>query len=337
MNNVYKKLILIVFIIISIFNSNIFGQDTSTVLKFEIQNIIPYTSIKNQYRSSTCWSFSVLSMLESEILKSKGDTIDLSEMYIVYWAFLEKAERYIRMHGNINFGGGGSLNDPIDIISKYGIVPKSAYTGLIKGNTLINHAEMDVTLKAFVDSIIKMKRIPATWTVGFVNILNSFMGKVPESFVYNGNNYTPISFAKKIGFKPDNYILFSSFCNKPYYEKCALEVPDNWSWGMAINLPLDEYQKVVDYSIEQGYSLVVATDVSEKGFMWDKGIALADHDPEFKYESPVDPSMWSPRLDTSSVPYMEIAVNPLMRQQAFDLYETTDDHGMQLVGYLENS
>jgi bleomycin hydrolase len=331
MNTVSKKIILVLLIFCSvIFVSN--AQDVSNNLKFDIHHQIPYTSIKNQNRSSTCWSFSVISMIESELLKSKGDTIDLSEMYIVYYAFIDKAERFVRMHGNITFGGGGSLNDPIDIISKYGIVPKSAYSGLTGGNTYIDHFEMDNALKDYMNEIVKKKRIPTTWKNDYVKILESYMGKIPENFIYEGKSYTPISFAKKLGIKSDNYILFSSFCDKPYYAKSIVEVPDNWSWGMATNLPLEEYQKVVDYSLEQGYTVAVATDVSEKGFMWDRGIALADHDPEFEYESPVDPSMWSPRLDTSSVPYQEIAINPLMRQQAYDLYETTDDHGMQIVG-----
>jgi bleomycin hydrolase len=331
MNAISKFHLFIIFLIITI-SGNIVAQELSAPLKFEDLEKVPFTTIKNQNRSSTCWSFSVLSMIESEILKSKGDTLDLSVMYVVYWAYIEKAERYIHMHGNIALGGGGALNDPIDIIHKYGIVPKSAYSGIIDGSNYINHSEMDASLKVYLENIVKKKRIPATWKEEYVNLLNSFIGKIPETFDYKGNKYTPLSFAKSLNFKPENYILYSSFCDRPYYEKHIVEVPDNWSWGQAINLPLDEFQKLVDYSIEQGYSVAIASDVSEKGFMWDKGIALADHDPEFEYESPVDPSMWSPRLDTSSVPYQEIAVNPLMRQQAYDHYETNDDHGMQIVG-----
>ena len=300
--------------------------------RFKTIKLNPYTSIKNQYRSSTCWSFTAISLIESELINKGKGKFNLSEMFIVRQAYIDKAEKYIRMHGSNTFGGGGTLSDPIDIIKKYGIVPANVYSGLVNGQTRYVHSEMDIVLKSYVDSVINNKKVLPNWKGGFTLLLDKYLGKLPEKFRFNNTEYTAILFANMLGINWNNYILLSSFCNKPYYQKSVVEVPDNWSWGSAYNLPLADFKEVIDSAINLGYTIAIATDVSEKGFMWDKGIALADNDPDNEFESTINPSMWVPRKDTSAVPYIEIEINPLMRQQAFDNYETTDDHSMQIVG-----
>ena len=329
----YTKYLMFLFISVFLIEFELVAQKFDTLPStFKIIKLNPYTSIKNQYRSSTCWSFTAISLIESDLIKEGKGKFNLSEMFIVRQAYMDKAEKYIRMHGSITFGGGGTLSDPIDIIKKYGIVPANVYSGLVNGQTRYVHSEMDVALKSYVDSVINNKKVLPIWKEGFTLLLDRYLGKLPDKFRFNNTEYTAISYANMLGINWNNYILLSSFCNKPYYQKSVVEVPDNWSWGAAYNLPLVDFKEVIDSAINSGYTIAIATDVSEKGFMWDKGLALADNDPDSEFESTINPSMWIPRKDTSAVPYIEIEINPLMRQQAFDNYETTDDHSMQIVG-----
>jgi bleomycin hydrolase len=306
--------------------------------QFTVIKKIDATPVKNQGRTLTCWSFSVIAMMESELFRSGKGEYNLSEMYIVHQAYIEKAEKFVRMHGDIIFGEGGALNDPVEIIKKYGIVPESVYTGLKDGSSYYNHSELFAVLKDYVMGIIKNKNISPRWKEGFIGILDAYLGKVPEKFTYNGKEYTPLSFAKMLGINPDNYILFSSFTHHPYFQKFIVEVPDNWSWGQAYNLPLEDLQRVVDHSLEKGYSCAIATDVSEKGFQWKKGIALAYNEPENNNDNGKsnDPSIWIPEKDTTKTTFKEINVTAQLRQLEFDTYETTDDHGMQIMGFAKN-
>jgi bleomycin hydrolase len=304
--------------------------------QFTVIKKIDNTPIKNQFRSLTCWSFSVLAMIESELLKAGKGEYNLSALYIVHQAYIEKAERFVRMHGNVNFGPGGALNDPIELIRKYGIVPESSYSGLKEGCVNINHIEMDAVLKDYVTGVIKNKKISPQWKDGFIGVLDAYLGKVPEKFTYNNKEYTPLSFAKMLGINPDHYVLLSSFSHHPYYQSFIVEVPDNWSWGKAYNLPLEDLQKTIDYSINKGYSVALAADVSEKGFRWKTGIALALDEPGNDVETINDPSVWIPKKDTMPQTLREIKVTPQNRQLGFDTYETTDDHGMQIIGVAKN-
>jgi bleomycin hydrolase len=323
-----------------IFWFNIFivsGQPADSITeKFTVVKSIACTSVKNQNKSKTCWSFAVISMLESELIKEGKGEFNLSEMYIVHQAYLEKAERFLRMHGSINFSGGGALNDPIDIIKKYGIVPANVYTGLKDGSKNINHLEMDAALKDSVIGLIKNKKLSASWKERFSNILDIYLGKIPEIFVYQDKEYTPQSFTKMLDIDPDNYILITSFIHHPYYQKFILEVPDNWSWGESYNLPLNEFQEIIDYSLEKGYTVAIACDMTEKGFLRKKGIALAlnfnntGNDPVNCCGAGVSIG------DTSKHKLNEVAVTPQIRQEAFDDYETTDDHDFHIVGIAKD-
>ena len=305
-----KKYFIIAFLFIPIVLFGIQPEKLDSLPAFSLSQNIKTTSVKNQYKTNTCWSYSVLGMLESELIKEGKGSVNLSEMFIVYNTYIDKAERYFRMQGKINFSGGGSLSDPLGVIKKHGIVPIEAYSGLINGSKYPDHFKMDAVLKSYVDSIIIKKSITNHWREPFVAILDKYMGKIPSTFVYNNTTYTPLSYAQSLDIRIENYEMFSSFIYKPYYCRFVVEVPDNWSLGMAFNLPMDELIAIIDNSLKNGYSVAVAIDISEKGFQWDKGLAT------FEYPD----SIKSKKFDA------------VFRQEAFDRYETTDDHGLQITG-----
>lgn len=299
-------------------------KDNNLENLFTIDKEISITSIKNQYKTSACWSFSVLSMIESEIIEAGKDTVDLSEMYIVRNTYLEKAEKFVRMHGTIKFGGGGALNDPVDMMRKYGIVPEAVYNGLKQGEKNHDHHELDDVLKGYVDKIVLNEdgKLSPVWHKGFEKILDTYLGTVPKTFEYKGKTFTPQSFLKYLDINLDDYILISSFNHHPFYKPFQLEVPDNWSWGCAYNLPLDELVSAIDYSINNNYSVSWATDISEDGFDHKKGIAyITDYD-------------WE-GLGIEDDAKKKITQE--IRQTAFNNYLTQDDHGMQVYGIAHDT
>ena len=314
-------------------------EDTKPVFKNKIE--LTATTVKDQFNSGTCWSFSTISMLESELVRFGHEPVDLSEMFIVRNAYANKAERYIRMHGKINFGSGGAFNDVTDVISEFGIVPEKAYRGLITDSLKIDHSEMDLVLKEFLNAILETpnKSLSPVWEMGFDNLLNSYLGTSPELFAYNGEMYTPQGFSRELDIHPEDYVLLSSFTHHPYYEPFILEVPDNWSWGKAYNLTLDELEEVADNALKNKITFVWASDVSEEGFDFNKGLAVA---PEFLYE-PMDTKeyrSWKKLSEQERKDSIfniknnikEVEVTAELRQKGFDNQTTTDDHGMHVTG-----
>ena len=297
--------------------------------KFETTLTIKTTSVKNQFHSNTCWSFSVISFLESELIKEGKGEFDLSEMYIAHQCYIEKAEKYMRMHGTINFGSGGELNDALDIIRKYGIVPYAAYTGLVNDNINYDDTQMVTDLIDYLNEVIKNKTVSPSWKEEFLKKLDGYMGKVPDKFNYKGKEYTPQSFGNMLGINPDNYILFTSFIHHPYYQKFILEVPDNWSWGESINLPIEEFQKLIDNSLEKGFSLAISFDMTEKGFLRKDGIAIVTSENEKSDQK-------NSINDTTISKFEEMKISPQIRQIGFENYETTDDHAVHVVGIAKN-
>lgn len=313
--------------------------------KFTIEKQIKTTSVKNQYKSGTCWSFSTLAFIESELIRMGKGEYDLSDMFCVRHAYADKAEKFVRMHGSINFGGGGAAHDVTDMIRKYGIVPEEAYTGLNYGDTKHDHGEVDAVLKAYIKAIAddNNKKLTTAWLTGFNGILDAYYGKLPENFTYKGKTYTPQSFAKELGINPDDYIEFSSYTHHPFYSKFIIEVPDNWAWGEVINVPMDEMMKVIDNAINNGYTVAWGADVSEKGFSWKNGVAVVpdEEKPELqgserdKWEKLTERER-AAQLYTFDKPVKEKMITQEMRQQAFDNYQTTDDHGMQICGIAKD-
>jgi bleomycin hydrolase len=308
---------------------------------FNLEVKLPSTSVKDQNKTNTCWSFSTLSFLESELLRKTGKKYDFSEMYIVREVYMEKAERYVRMHGGMNFAAGGEPNDVTNIVKNFGLMPESAYSGLKVDSLNHIHFEMDAVLKDYVNTIIRNpdKTLTNVWLEGFNSILDSYLGELPETFVADNKEYTARSYAKSLDIDPDDYVLITSFKYKPYYSSFVLEVPDNWSWGEVYNVPLNELSEITDYALENGYSTTWSADVSEKGFSFKNGMAVAPkilYEPASKSESRMVSKLSNDKRDelffNLKKPVEELVVTEENRQKAFDDYSTQDDHGMHILG-----
>jgi len=312
---------------------------------FTIVKQLPATPVKNQYRSGTCWSYSAISFLESELLRTGKDTFDLSEMYCVRNAYSDKALVYIRYNGKHNFGGGGAAHDVTSVLKKYGMVPEEAYTGMTIGEPNPVHGEMDAVLEADVEAVLKNpnKKLTPVWHKGFNGLLDAYLGTVPEKFTYKGKEYTPASFSSMMGLNPDDYVELSSYTHHPFYSKFILEVPDNWEMGEVYNIPVEELIQVIDNSINQGYTVVWGADVSEKGFSWKNGVAVVP-DKNAAEVAGMESGKWSKLSDADKDkllfkferPNPEKKITQEMRQVEFDNYQTTDDHGMHLTGIAKD-
>lgn len=314
----------------------------STGFKFTDVKLVKTTPVKDQNRSGTCWCFAGTSLLEDEILRKSGKEVDLSEMFTVRHCYSDKADRYIRMQGATNFAAGGSIIDVPYVFEKYGIVPEEAYSGLQYGEEKHDHTELDGVLSSYVKSVKSThgKKISTAWKKGYEGILDAYFGELPETFVYEGVTYTPQSFAKSLGLDMNDYVAITSFTHHPFYKPFVLEVADNWLWAPYMNVPMDEMKAVVDNAIDKGYSVEWAADVSEGGFKWYNGYAVL---PKAKTTADMDGtelSRWVKLSDKDREselfdikgPVEEMVVTPEMRQEMFDRQETTDDHGMVIVG-----
>jgi aminopeptidase C len=331
---------------VSIFSQEEVKLSQSQESAFTAIKEIPITPVKNQSSSGTCWSFSGLGMIEAELLRQGKGEYDLSEMFIVHKNYEEKAQKYIRMNGYLNFGEGGSFADVLDCIKNHGIVPEEIQTGLNYGEDLHTHGELSQLLKTYLDVIIKKpnkKRISTAWYKGYTGVLDAYLGVCPQSFTYKGKQYTPQSFAQYLGLDADNYISITSFTHHPFYTTFSLEIPDNWRGADSYNLPLNEMMQVIDNAIDKGYTIAWAADVSEKGFSRKGGTAKII---EETVEMGSDQSRWGSvskekenqsNASVTSLPVKEKTITQEMRQQGFDNYETTDDHGMLLYGIAQDS
>lgn len=318
-------------------------KDSVAALQFTDIITIPVTSVKNQSKSGTCWCFAGTSFYENEILKATGDSLDLSEMYSVRHCYADKADKYVRTYGKINFAPGGSALDVPYVWALYGAVPEEVYSGLQYGEDKHTHGELDAALKGYVDAVVRKpnRRVSTAWREGLNGILDAYLGKVPESFEYKGKTYTPQSFAASLGISPDNYIGLTSFTHHPFYQPFAIEVSDNWLWGDYQNLPIDELRAVVDNALANGYTVVWAADVSEPGFKWKEGKATMPADTKEDLKG-TELSRWvklddekGDKKEAAKAPE-EITVTQESRQAMFDRQETTDDHGMEIVGLAED-
>ena len=300
-----------------------FSQETGYT--FTMKKDLACTPVKNQNASSTCWCFSGISMLESELLRVGKKPFDLSEMFIVRHTYEKKAQMYARMHGSSSFSGGGEYGDLLNGIREVGLVPDAAYPGLNYGEVKHNHGEMDAALKGYMDAVIKSSKLTTAWFPGLNGILDAYLGKNPESFTYDGKTYSPASFTKELGINPDDYVLLTSFTHHPFYKQCVLELPDNWAAGSFYNLPLDELMQVIDNSVTNGYSIGWASDMSDKGFSMKQGVAII---PEKNWNEMTEDEV----SKAFNGPHPEKVITQEMRQKEFDNYTTTDDHGMHILG-----
>ena len=344
-----NRLILVSAVLISslfLFQFQLNAQDTLRNKKgggyvFTLKKDIEATAVQNQNRTGTCWSFSALSFMESELIRLGKGKHKLSEMYVVRKAYEDKAENYVRMHGLTNFSQGGAFHDIPHVIKKYGIMPQEAYQGLNYGLDKHNHSEMETVLKGMLDAVIKNKQgqLTTSWKAAFNAVLDQYLGPIPETFSYQGKTYSPMSFAQKLGLNMNDYVVISSFTHHPFYTHFVVEVPDNWIWATAFNVPLDEMMQIQKNAVMNGFSIGWAADVSEKGFSFRDGLALVPED-ESKLKSigKDNPYFNNAGAKKEGTPFdspgPEKSITQTMRQEAFDNYLTTDDHGMHFTGLV---
>jgi len=304
------------------------GGDDIPQFEFTTVYDIEATSVKNQSRSGTCWSYSSTSFIESEMIRMGKDPIDISEMYTVRKTYQDKADRYVRLHGKLNFSQGGALLDVLYVIKHYGAVPQSAYEGLNYGTDNNDHNEMEAGLKGIVDAVVNKNSgtITTAWKRALDGVLDAYLGEEPATFDYQGSTYSPKSFADEvIGIDADDYIQLTSFTHKPFNAYYAILVPDNWNWDPSFNVPLDDMMGAIDHALSKGFTVDWATDVSEKGFSLKNGVAVM---PEADWKDMTSEE----RSAVYTGPHDELVVTQAMRQEAYNNYQTQDDHGMQIVG-----
>ena len=309
--------------------------------EFTVVKELPVTSVKNQYRSGTCWCYSALSFVESEILRTKGIETDLSEMFVVGKSYRDRAVKFVRLDGCLRFSAGSSFGDVLHVINDYGIVPQEAMPGMNYGTELPEQSELDAVLNSYVEAVAKNpnKKLTTAWLNGFDGIVGAYLGAYPETFTVNGTSYTPESYRDFLGINMDDYVNLSSFTHHPFYEPFIIEVPDNWRWDTAYNLPIDEFMQVMTSAIENGYSIAWGSDVSEKGFTRN-GIAVMPEE-KAKATAGSDQERWVGKAaekaeEVKSELPAEVYYTQEMRQDGYDRKTTTDDHGMHIYGLAKD-
>lgn len=324
---------------------NIMAQDTPKEEGFIFTTVKenPITSVKNQNRSSTCWSFSSLSFLESELLRMGKGEYDLSEMFVVHHTMVDRAQNYVRYHGDNSFSPGGSFYDAIYCLKNYGMVPQEAMPGIMYGDTLPVHNELDAVAGAYAKAIANsgFKKLSPVWKKGLSAIYDTYLGQCPEKFSYKGKEYTPQTFATSLGLNPDDYLSLTSFTHHPFYAQMNIEIQDNWRNAQSWNLPLAEFMSVIENAVKNGYTVAWGSDVSEDGFTRD-GIAVMPDATRGAELTGSDMARWTgmkaedKRKELTSKPLPEMTVTQEMRQDGFDNWQTTDDHGMLIYGIAKD-
>lgn len=276
--------------------------------EFTLTKLNPTTPVKDQANTATCWCFGTLSFIEAEIMRQGGGETDLSEMFVVRHLYPKKAEHYMRYHGNTVFWGGSLAHDAIGILDRYGIVPEEIYPGTRANGPPHDHGEMDAVLRAILDAVLKKRsgELSQVWHESIDSVLDIYLGKVPETFEHNGKAITPKKFAEVLGIRAQDYVQLTSFAHHPFFTKFVLDVPDNWSRGEFYNLPLDDFMRVLDHTIHNGFTAVWDGDTSEKGYDGTDGVAVLQQ--------------------------AEKEVTQVLRQKLYDTHASTDDHLMHIVG-----
>ncbi len=307
----------------------------------------PITSIKDQNRSGTCWAYSTLSFFESEILKKTGKTYDLAENFVVSHTYMDRAIAAVRMHGDISFSQGGSSYDPLYCAVNYGLIPENAMAlpGTPQGDSLNNFNEFFLCMTPYVEAIAKSeaKKLTPQWKKGLQGIIDAYLGEKPEKFMYEGKEYTPQTFAASLGLNWDDYVSISSFTHHPFWKTFVVEVQDNWRWKPSYNVPMEDMMRIIDNAIMNGYTIMWGGDVSEDGFTR-KGLGIAYDTKAVQSLTGSDAARWlrltpakkTEKFDSLGVNAPEIVPTQEMRQEGYDNWTTTDDHGMHIYGIAKD-
>lgn len=311
----------------------------STGFKFTDVKVAKSTPVTNQNKSGTCWCFSANTFLENEIIKATGKEVNLSEMFVVYKCYHDKAVRYIRTNGQIHFEQGGSHLDVPYIWERYGMMPEEAYKGLEYGEAKHDHYEMTDGLKAYIDALKNRKKAKysTAWLKGLDGILDAYLGEIPATFTVDGKEYTSKSYAESLGIDMNDYVAITSFTHHPFYTQFAVEIEDNWRHALSYNVTIDELLEVMNNAIDNGYTFAWGSDVSETGFTRN-GLAVVPNEAQGAELTGSDMAKWTgmtyqdQRAQLTARPLPEVEVTQELRQQAFDNWKTTDDHGMLVYG-----
>ena len=299
-------------------------EEKEPVYQFKETVNVPHTAVDNQGSSGTCWCFAGIGFVEAEILRMYGKEFNLSEMFTVRQAWTEKVAKFVRMHGGSSLSQGGEVCDVLYMINKYGMMPEADYSGKVIGEERHMHNEMNEVIASVARAIVKNgnKKISPAGPKAVQGVLDAYLGDVPEDFTVDGKKYTPKSFAEAYPINPTDYIEICSFTSDPYYKPCMVEIPDNWTWTPAYNMPLDELMQAVDYALEHGYTLGWAQDVSNPGFSRKEGVGIVPEDPK-------DPKLWEEIV-------AEKQVTDEIHQTAYDNWDAGDDHSMLVVGIAKD-
>ena len=314
---------------------------------FTIVKENPITSVKDQNRSGTCWDYSTISFFEAEILKATGKEMDLCESFVANKTYMERATQVVRYHGDCQFSQGGSAEDVLSVLKNHGICPEGAmpFPGSLYGDSLNNFNEFFSLMEPYVAAIAKSsaKKISNQWKVGLQGILDAYLGQCPEKFTYEGKEYTPKTFAASLGLNFNDYVSITSYTHHPFYTGFAVEVQDNWRFPLSYNVPIDEMMQIIDNAIENGYTVAWGGDVSEEGFTR-KGLAYAVDTKAAQGLGGSDMARWLKLtaekkrniIDSLGCTVPEIVPTQQMRQERFDNWELTDDHGMHIYGVAKD-
>jgi len=269
----------------------------------------------SQGRTGSCWCFSTTSFFESEVYRLQKKQVKLSEMYTVYWEYVEKAYRFIKERGNSAFEEGSEANAVPRMWKMYGVVPAEAYTGMLPGQKFHDHEAMHKEMKTYLENVKSTHAWNEEEAIKVIkSILNHYMGEPPAEFHFESKKYSPKEFLNNyLQLKLDDYVDILSYMQQPYYKQVEYEVPDNW-WHSKdyYNVPLNVFMEALKYAIRNGYTMSIGGDVSEAGYdSWHKvGV-----------------------IPTFDIPSEYIDENA--RQFRFSNETTTDDHGIHIVGYME--
>ncbi len=342
----FIRLFILILLICTIFPFEIYAQDTThRGFIFDTIYSIRATSVKNQSNSGTCWSFAVTSFVESELLRLNGNEADLSEMFFVRNTYSEKGQHYVRLHGTSNFSAGGQAHHGINIIKRKGFCTEKAYPGLNYGESQHIHGELDEASKAFLDAVVKNpnRKISTAWRPAFEAILDAYFGTIPETFDWNGRSMSSMEAVIASGFNPDDYIELTSYSIYPFYELCALEIPDNFDAKLYYNIPINEFMEVVNYAFKNGYSVCWDGDVSDKGFSHNNGLAIVPDVGAVDYTG-TEKAKWEKMTEKErrksvynfDKPVPEEHIGQEERDLSFENQKTTDDHLMHLTGVVRD-